>query len=116
MESRQKEIFENIHEEYYASTSDQYGQAYKEQYVFQRVRNYLGGAKTLIEIACGKGEAAGWLRERQPNLEISGCGISAPAVAHFNEINHRRWFVADLPNTLYHSGQYDALMVIGGMH
>lgn len=56
MDSRQKAIFEDIHETYYASTADKYATAYKERYVFQDLLNYFGKRRSLIELACERGK------------------------------------------------------------
>lgn len=116
MNSRQKEIFEQIHQEYYASTGDHYAHAYKEHYVFTHVEKYLGDAKTVMELACGKGEASGWLRDRNRSLQISGCDISEPAAADFMSIHKRPCFVADLTKPFSHPDKYDAVIVMGGVH
>lgn len=116
MDSRQKEIFEGIHDEYYASTADRYAHAYKEQYVFKRVARYLHGANSVMEIACGQGEAVGWLRERNPQLSIAGCDISEKAVLDFEAAHRSPAFVADMTKPFHHGQKYDAVIVMGGIH
>ena len=116
MESRQREIFEDIHDDYYASTGDRYAHAYKERYIFNRVASYIGDARTVMEIACGRGEASGWLRERKPGLSIAGCDISTKAATDFTAAHQSPCFVADLTKPFHHGQKYDAVIVMGGIH
>ena len=63
----------------------------------------------MIELACGKGEASGWLKGRNPDLEITGCDISELAAADYRSIHRRPCFVADLTIPFDHSEKYDAV-------
>lgn len=116
MDSRQKEIFEEIHQEYYESTGDRYAQAYKEIYVLSRLEKFLGNANSVMELACGRGEASGWLRARNASLAVSGCDISEPAAADYTRMHGRPCFVADLTKPFHHTEKYDAVIVMGGIH
>jgi len=116
MTSRQKEIFETIHGDYYASTGDRYARAYKERYVFSNVQQYLGDARTVMELACGQGEASGWLKARDPRIAVSGCDISEAAAADYRASHGRPCLVADLTKPLNHHEKYDAVIVMGGIH
>lgn len=116
MQSRQKEIFESIHEEYYATTADYYAQSYKEKHLYSRVEHLLGDATTVMELASGKGETSGWLRGRNPSLLITGCDISEPAAKDYTALHGRPCFVADLTKPFEHREKYDAVIVMGGVH
>jgi SAM-dependent methyltransferase len=114
--ARQKELFEEIHNRYYESSADVYANAFKEEYVYSWVLSHIGNSRTLIELACGTGAAAGWLRLRKPDLEIAGCDISDRAVQDFMAKHHRPCFVADLTKPLDIGQKFDAVIIMGGIH
>ncbi len=113
---RQKELFEEIHEKYYEASSDEAAREYKRKYVFEPVREMLGDAKSVMELASGTGATVGWLRDRNPALEITGCDISEKAAEDFRELHGRPCYVADLTKPFETGEQYDALIVMGGIH
>lgn len=116
MASRQKAIFEDIHDRYYSSTSDKYAMAYKERYIYPSVVEYFGERRSLIELACGRGEASAYLKQVKPSLEVTGCDISEAAARDFTLIHDRPCFVSDLTKPFEHQTQYEAVVVMGGIH
>ena len=114
--ARQKELFEQIHDQYYGSTNDKYAQLYKEEYLYRTIAEYLGDSKSVIELASGIGAAAGRLAQLKPGLEISGCDISERAAEDFRSIHQRPCYVADLTRPFEIDTTYDAVLVMGGIH
>ncbi len=114
--ARQKQLFEEIHEKYYAASGDEISQNYKRHYVYETVETMLDGATSVLELASGTGATVGWLRERNPALEITGCDISEKACADFQVLHGRPCFVADLLKPFDTNETYDVLIVMGGVH
>lgn len=114
--TRQKQLFEEIHEKYYEASDDPVARAYKEEHVYKKVLEQLGDAESLIEIASGIGAAAGWLKRHRPQLEIAGCDISECAAEDFRRLHHRPCYVADLTQPFDAGEKFDAVIVMGGIH
>lgn len=90
--------------------------SYKEEYVYNWVLSHLGDGHSLIELASGIGFAAGWLRERRPDLQITGCDFSDRAAEDFIAMHDRPCFVADLTRPFDIDGTFDTVIVMGGIH
>ncbi|MEO1729839.1 MAG: methyltransferase [Pseudomonadota bacterium] len=114
--ARQKELFEAIHEKYAEATTDQYAEAYKEEFIYQPILSELEDARSLMELASGVGTAAGWMAAHHPDLEISGCDISESACEEFRERHDRPCYVWDLTKPVEVEETYDAVLVMGGIH
>lgn len=114
--ARQKELFEAIHDKYYESASDPTAQAYKEKFVFAPVLEMLGPARSVIELASGTGATVGWLKERRPDLHVEGCDISERAAEDFRSLHGTDCHVADLTKPFTLGRQFDAVIVMGGIH
>jgi SAM-dependent methyltransferase len=112
----QKQLFEAIHEVYSESTTDSVSEAYKEEFFYRPMLEYLGDAHSLMELASGVGTAAGWMRAHRPGLAISGCDISESAARDFTARHGRPCFVWDLTKPIHPEESYDAVLVMGGIH
>jgi SAM-dependent methyltransferase len=112
----QKRLFESIHEVYSEATTDIVSEAYKEEFFYRPMIDYLGDARSLIELASGVGTAAGWMRAHRPDLEIAGCDISESAARDFTARHGRPCFVWDLTKPIEPTERYDAVLVMGGIH
>jgi SAM-dependent methyltransferase len=113
---RQSELFDEIHDRYYASTADEHATAYKDEFVFPWVLAQLGQSKSLIEIASGEGIAAGRLRDHRPALEIAGCDISQRAVEGFKRRHGSECYLADMTKPFDIGRKFDTVLVMGGIH
>lgn len=113
---RQSELFDEIHDRYYASTADEYAELYKDEFVHSWILSRLGHSKSLIEIASGEGLASGWLRKHRPGLEIAGCDISAKAVEGFKARNGGECYLADMTEPFDVGRKFDTVLVMGGIH
>lgn len=116
MDNRQKELFERIHEKYYLSTGDKYARAYKEEYILRAMNALLQDSSEILELACGQGEATGWIIQNNPLAKISGCDISETAAADYRYLHSRPCLVADLTKPVHVEDRYDSLIVMGGIH
>ena len=112
----QKQLFESIHEVYSEATTDRVSEAYKKEFFYHPMLEYLGEARSLIELASGVGTAAGWMREQRPDLEIAGCDISESAARDFATRHGQPCFVWDLTKPIEPEKRYDAVLVMGGIH
>lgn len=112
----QKQLFEAIHDRYSEATTDRYAEAYKEEFIYRTFLKHLDGVETLMELASGVGTASGWLRDHKPGLQISGCDISESAARDFIARHDRPCHVWDLTVPVEPEEQYDAVLVVGGIH
>lgn len=112
----QKQLFEGIHEVYSEATTDRFAEAYKEEFFYRPMLEYLGDAQSLMELASGVGTAAAWMRAQRPNLHIAGCDISEAAARDFTARHGRPCFVWDLTKAIEPEQRYDAVLVMGGIH
>jgi SAM-dependent methyltransferase len=116
MSSRQSEIFDAVHDRYYASSADEYADAYNAEFKNRWFLEQLGDSRSLIEIASGEGVMAGWLRDQRPGLEIAGCDISERAVEGFKRRNQADCFLADMTKPFDIGRTFDTVLVCGGIH
>ena len=114
--ARQKELFEQIHDQYYEGSTDQYALAYKETFVRKWILSHLNGSHSLIELASGIGSTASWLRQQTDGLEISGCDISERAAEDFRSLHNRPCYVADLTKPFDIGHKFDTVVITGGIH
>ncbi len=112
----QKQLFEAMHDRYSEATTDQYAEAYKEEFIYRTFLSQLDGVDTLMELASGVGTASGWLRDHKPGLQISGCDISEAAARDFSVRHQRPCYVWDLTVPIEPEEAYDAVLVVGGIH
>ncbi|MBO9580831.1 MAG: class I SAM-dependent methyltransferase [Sphingobium sp.] len=112
----QKQLFEAIHDRYTEATTDRFAEAYKEEFLYRPILDFLGESESLIELASGVGTASGWMREQRPGLEISGCDISESAARDFTARHGRPCYVWDLTKPIEPPNRYDAVLVMGGIH
>lgn len=112
----QKQLFEAIHERYRDATTDQYAEAYKEEFVYGPILEHLEGARSMMEIASGVGTASGWMHAKMPELQISGCDISEVAASDFEALHGRPCYVWDLTTPIEPKETYDVVLVMGGIH
>jgi SAM-dependent methyltransferase len=112
----QKELFEANHERYTAGATDPSAEIYKDEFIHSVLLPEVAGAKSLIEIASGVGQAAGWLKARTPELEIAGCDISEVAAQEFIERHNRPCWVWDMTKRIEPEQTFDVVLVMGGIH
>lgn len=115
--SAQRELFERIHDEYYAATTDRFAEAYKAEFLLQPVLDMLGpDVRDVVELACGDGSGSLWLRNRRPELRMSGVDISDRAAEAYRAKVGGPCRRLDLTKPLRPETQYDAAVVFGGIH
>ena len=112
----QKQLFEAMHDRYSEATTDQFAEAYKEEFIYRTFLRNLDGVESLMELASGVGTASGWLRDHKPGLQISGCDISEAAAKDFTARHGRPCYVWDLTVPIEPEETFDAVLVVGGIH
>lgn len=115
--SAQRELFERIHDKYYAATSDPIAEAYKGEFVMTPVLQMLGpNVRDVVELACGDGAGSLWLQQRRPELRMAGMDISDRAAESYRSRTGRPCERLDLTRPQALEARYDAAVVFGGIH
>ena len=116
MEHGQKALYESIHDEYYANLHDDIAEAYLDEFINRPMLELIPQtARNVLEIACGNGSLSAYMKERRPNLQFTGCDISAKACADY-ERRFGAVVQADLTTAVAFRSQFDAVIVGGGVH
>lgn len=115
--SRQQQHYEKIHNEYYRHYFDNAAIAYRKKFILPALleKDDLSGL-TIAELACGSGENSVILKEIFPTVSVEGFDISPAACADYHRATGCPAHHADLTKTIPHDKQYDALIIIGGLH
>jgi len=117
MTNPQELHYANIHDEYTAHYFDPYALEFRRRFIVDILfaNSNLNG-KRVADLAAGSGFNSLLLREKWPDVEVVGFDISEPACtayrANVNSVAHR----VDLSVEQSFDGQFDAAMVIGGLH
>jgi SAM-dependent methyltransferase len=114
---RQKIHYERIHDEYEAHYYDRHSLEYREQFIF---RPLLAGVdlndRDVLDVASGSGHNTLLLRRRFPRMRSVGLDISASACGAYRETTGSESLQCDLTQPLSLNRQFDAAVVIGGLH
>lgn len=114
---RQKAHYERIHDEYEAHYYDAPSLRYREQFIFDPL---LAGMDfndcDVLDVASGSGHNTLLLRHRFPRLRAVGLDISGTACHAYRETTGSEAVQGDLTRPISMSRQFDAAIVIGGLH
>lgn len=115
--SRQKELYEEIHDDYEAHYYDGPSRAFRERFMWDVLfRGVDLSGKTVADLACGSGVNTLALLERFPDAQPVGFDISAKACAAYTRNTGFPAHELDLTKGGDPGVQVDAAMVWGGIH
>jgi SAM-dependent methyltransferase len=114
---RQKVHYEQIHDEYEAHYYDAHSLRYREEFIFAPLLAGLDlNDRDVLDAASGSGHNTLLLRRRFPRLRGMGLDISDAACAGYRGLTGGEAVQGDLTQPLAIRRQFDAAIVIGGLH
>jgi SAM-dependent methyltransferase len=114
---RQKRHYEAIHDEYEAHYYDASSMRYRDRFILAPLVDGLDlNDKTVLDVAAGSGFNTMLLRARFPNLRAVGLDISESACRAYERNTGFPARAADLTSALRFDQQFDAALVVGGLH
>ena len=115
--ARQKELYEQIHDDYEAHYYDAPSRAFRERFMWGPAFDGLDlNGKTVADLACGSGVNTLALRERFPDVRAIGFDISSKACEAYRENTGFPAHELDLTKGTDPGVTVDAAMVWGGLH
>jgi len=114
---RQKVHYERIHDEYEAHYYDAHSLRYRHEFIFQPLLAGLDlNNHDLLDVASGSGHNTLLLRRYFPGIRAVGLDISDSACAGYRKVTGGNAVQGDLTRPMDVSRQFDAAIVIGGLH
>ncbi len=115
--NKQKEHYDRILAEYNAYYFDKWSMRYRDEFVFGPMWDGLDlNGKHVADLACGSGINSVSIRERFPQVKVTGFDISPTACAEYERNTGFAARECDLTKPLKVAPEFDAAMVIGGLH
>lgn len=115
---RQRDHYEAIVEAYEAHYFDAWSLRYRERFIHDFLFAGLDlNGKRVADLACGTGQTSAMLKRRFPDADVEGFDISPTSCRRYSENTGGTAHVVDLtkPFTDSHA-QFDAVIIIGGLH
>jgi SAM-dependent methyltransferase len=114
---RQKVHYERIHDEYEAHYYDRHSLRYREQFILHPLLAGLDlNDRDVLDVASGSGHNTMLLRRRFPRMRSIGLDISGSACDAYRRTTGCDAMQCDLTQPLSLKRQFDAAIVIGGLH
>lgn len=112
----QQQHYETVHDEYGDHYYDESAMAYRREFIFKPMLRGLdlSGAR-VADLACGSGFNSTLLKEYFPSVTTDGFDISSRACEDYRR-NAGEAYQCDLTQPYTPPRQYDAAMVLGGLH
>ena len=115
--SGQKEHYNRIHDAYENHYYDRESMAYRERFYYAPLFAELDlNHCEVADIACGSGHNSLAVLGRFPTAKITGFELSTAACKAFRRNVGRPCIEVDFTRPLRHPTQFDAAMVVGGLH
>jgi SAM-dependent methyltransferase len=113
----QKDHYESIHAAYEDHYYDEQSMAYRERFYYAPLFADLDlNHWTVADIASGSGHNSLALLRRFPRAEVTGFELSTAACEAFRRNLGRPCIETDLTRRLSYPAQFDAAMIVGGLH
>ena len=114
---RQAAHYHKVHDEYAAHYYDAASMRYRDEFFFDIAFEGLSlDHKLVADLACGSGHNSVALLERFPTALITGFDISARACEDYQAVTGRPAMHLDLTAGHYEGPEFDAALIIGGIH
>lgn len=115
--SRQQELYESIHDEYSRHLYDETSNAYRDQFINATMFKGLDlNGCDVAEIMCGNGQATQYIRSKYPTARCRGYDISRSACEEYTGVTGSPATVSDIVAEPLPENQFDAIVVVGGLH
>lgn len=113
----QKQHFENLASEYESHYFDKWSLAYRKEFIYPALWGNLDlNGKDVAELACGSGHNSLVLKEAFPSARLEGYDISPTACRRYTQLVGAKAHEIDLTTQMPEIKQYDAALVVGGLH
>lgn len=113
----QKLHFETLHQLYERHYYDPTSMAYRHRWIYEPLFKGLDlSGASVADLACGSGHNSIALREYFPGVQTTGYDISEAACRDYTTRTNRPAFPIDLTRDVKIEREYDAAIVIGGLH
>lgn len=114
---RQAVHYDRILHEYDEHYFDRYASEYRRRFMLEPLLGNidLAGMK-VADLACGSGHTSLYLMEKFDRVETKGFDISPIACREYKALTGRPSEVLDLTKGYHQSEQFDAAIIIGGLH
>lgn len=114
---RQAAHYHKVHDEYAAHYYDAASMRYRHEFFFDVAFEGLSlGDKRVADLACGSGYNSAALLERFPTALVTGFDISERACEDYQAVTGRPAVRLDLTAGHYEGPEFDAALVVGGLH
>ena len=117
-ENPQKNHYIEVHDDYEAHYYDKNSMKYRNRFLYPHLFKGLDlNGKSVADLASGSGANSKALLDRFPQARISGYDISPAAVTAYTQTTGRPAYEVDLTvRNQQFAEQYDAAMIVGGLH
>lgn len=113
----QQQHYEAVHEAYRAHYFDASAMAYRRRFIFAPLLKGLDlNGCCVADLACGSGFNSTLLREFFPSVQTEGFDITEKACADYRQEVSAPAYQCDLTRPFTPPRQYDAALVVGGLH
>lgn len=114
---RQKEHYENLHDDYEAHYYDEWSMQFRRRYMYDYLLGDmdLNGA-AVADFACGSGHNSIELQRRFPTVQLHGYDVSDVACAAYRDNTGATAHAMDLTQPFRFEVAHDAAIVVGGLH
>ena len=115
--ARQKQHYEHIHDEYEAHYYDRSSLRYRDHFIFRPLLEDLDlNDREVLDLASGSGHNTRLLQRRFPRMRARGVDISEAACRAYERTTGWPAMQADFTRHVTFDRQFDAAVVIGGLH
>lgn len=114
---RQAAHYHKVHDEYAAHYYDAASMRYRHEFFFDVAFEGLSlDGKCVADLACGSGYNSVALLERFPTALVTGFDISERACEDYQAVTGRPAVRLDITAGRYEGPEFDAALVVGGLH
>lgn len=115
--ARQADHYDRILSDYERHYYDRHSLAYRREFILEpMLRGVDLSNKKVADLASGSGETSRFLASMFPGIELTGYDISPAACAEYTRKTGRPAHVLDLTKGYEGGEQYDAAIIMGGLH
>tara|TARA_Y100000590_G_scaffold407761_1_gene498306 strand:+ start:2459 stop:3202 length:744 start_codon:yes stop_codon:yes gene_type:complete len=117
MISPQKNLYEKIHDEYSLHFYDYWSTKYREFFIYKELFKGFNFDNTrIIELACGEGHAADYIKNKFKHATIEGIDISEKAIKIFEKKHNFKGYNIDITKKFSLNNKYDYAIIYGALH
>ena len=117
LSKRQRVHYEKIHGDYTKHYFDEYSLRYRRNFIYKHIFDVLDiENKEILDVACSSGFNTLEFKAVYPSIKATGLDISRSACEDYEKNTGRTAICHDLTQPLVDAGQFDVVMIFGGIH